>query len=85
VGGVRSANEDATGGNVDFEINEEGMQQLAQELEAQLPPISVPLEGSEADAVQSVKEQLIAMGAEPNDDAEIAQIVREARESHGNS
>jgi hypothetical protein len=70
---------------VDFEISEEGMQQLAQELEAQLPPISVALEGSEADAIQNVKQQLIAMGVEPSDDSEIAQIVREARESHGNS
>lgn len=66
----------------DFEINEEGMQQLERQLQERLSPgIQVPLAGSEADAIESVKEQLRGMGAEPND-AEVAKIVRNAREAH---
>ncbi|CAN5875500.1 hypothetical protein BH09ACT7_BH09ACT7_29020 [soil metagenome] len=65
-----------------FEINEEGMRQLEREPQEKFSAgIQVPLGGSEADAIESVKEQLRGMGAEPND-AEVAKIVREARETH---
>jgi hypothetical protein len=64
-----------------FEINEAGMQQLERELQERFSAgLQVPLEGSEADAIESVKDQLRSMGAEPND-AEVEKIVRDVREA----
>jgi len=64
----------------EFEINEAGMQQLERELQERFSAgIQVPLEGSEVDAIQSVKDQLTSMGATRND-AEVERIVRDARQ-----
>jgi hypothetical protein len=62
-----------------FEFNEEGMEELRRELEQKLSlDVRIPLDGSEDEAIQSVKEQLRAKGATP-DDSEIQQAVRNAR------
>lgn len=63
----------------DFKINPEGMEKLQRDLEKQFSDgIHIPLEGSEEDAVQSVKDQLTKMGATP-DDTNIRKVVRDAR------
>jgi hypothetical protein len=65
----------------EFKINEAGMAQLERQLQEQFSAgIQVPLEGSDADAIASVKDQLKNMGAEPND-AEVEKIVRDVREA----
>lgn len=64
---------------MEFEINPAGMEQLERQLQEQFSAgIQVPLGGSEEEAVQSVREQLISMGATP-DDAAVRQIVRDKR------
>jgi hypothetical protein len=64
---------------MDFKINQAGMDQLQRELEEQFSAgVQVPLTGSEEDAIQSVKNQLIGMGTVPNDEA-VDQLVRNAR------
>jgi|KBSSwiStaDraftv2_1062776.scaffolds.fasta_scaffold2419799_1 hypothetical protein len=64
----------------DFEINEAGMKNLEQDLAEKFSAgIQIPAEGSEADAIDNVKDQLKNMGATPND-AEVEKIVREARQ-----
>jgi hypothetical protein len=64
---------------MEFKINQAGMDHLQRQLEEQFSAgIQIPLEGSEQDAIQSVKDQIIGMGAVPNDDA-VAEIVRNAR------
>lgn len=65
----------------DFEINEAGIEKLTHDLEQRFSAgIQIPLEGSEADAIRSVKEQLEKMGLTPDDSA-VEKLVREARES----
>jgi hypothetical protein len=52
------------------------MEQLQRDLEQRFPAgVQVPLDGTEEDAVASVRSQIIAMGAEPDDEA-IAEIIR---------
>jgi hypothetical protein len=64
---------------VDFKINKAGMDKLERDLQEQFSSgIHIPQGGSEADAIQSVKDQLIGMGAIP-DDASVLQMVRDAR------
>jgi hypothetical protein len=64
-----------------FEINTAGMQKLARDLEKKFSAgIRIPLDGSEADAIRSVKDQLKEMGLAPND-AEVEKYVRDARQS----
>ncbi|OBF42575.1 hypothetical protein A5719_03350 [Mycolicibacterium peregrinum] len=61
-------------------INQAGMRQLQRDLEKRMSAgIRVPLDGSEADAIRSVKDQIKKMGATP-DDAEVRKMVREARQ-----
>ena len=63
----------------DFKINRAGMDKLQRDLEKQFSGgIQIPLEGSEEDAVRSVKDQLKKMGATPND-SEVEKMVRDAR------
>lgn len=65
-----------------LEWNEDGLSELQRQLEEQFSGgLDVPLGGSEEDAIRSVKEQLDAMGVTPND-AEIAKIVHDVRESN---
>lgn len=66
-------------------VLQERMEKLKREIERQLEErfadgLRVPLDVSEAEAVQSVKDQLMRMGVTPNDDSEIQRIVRQARE-----
>jgi hypothetical protein len=62
-----------------FEFNEDGMKDLERQLAGQVSAgLTIPLGGTEEDAIASVKEQLVNMGATPND-AEVEGIVREAR------
>lgn len=64
---------------MDFKINQAGMNQLQRQLEEQFfAGIQVPLGGIAEEAVQSLKDQLVGMGATPNDEA-VEQIVRDAR------
>ncbi len=67
----------ASGG---FKINQAGMDNLKAKLEKRQfsSGIQVPLDGTEADAIQSVNDQLKKMGATPNE-AEVRKIVREVR------
>ncbi|MFN6544743.1 hypothetical protein [Mycolicibacterium nivoides] len=61
-------------------INRADMRQLQRDLEKSLSSgVRVPLDGSEADAIRSVKDQLKKMGATP-DDGEVRKIVRKARQ-----
>jgi hypothetical protein len=63
----------------DFEINEEGMREFERQLEKQFSAgIQIPLDGSEDEAIRSVKDQLKKMGLTPND-AEVEKMVRGAR------
>ena len=73
---------------VEFEFNEESRAELQRQLGEDkfsagihVPPagIHVPRHCSEEHAIESVKDQLTHVGAEPNDDA-VKQIVREARQ-----
>jgi hypothetical protein len=62
-----------------FNINQAGMDKLERELQEQVSGgIQIPKDGSEAEAVQSVKDQLMGLGAAPND-AAVLQMVRDAR------
>ena len=62
-----------------FNINQAGMDKLERELQEQVSGgIHIPKDGSEAEAVQSVKDQLMGLGAAPND-AAVLQMVRDAR------
>jgi hypothetical protein len=62
-----------------FEINQAGMDKLERELREKFSAgIQIPKDGSEADAVQSVKDQLMGLGAAPNE-AAVLQMVRDAR------
>jgi uncharacterized protein YpuA (DUF1002 family) len=62
-----------------FKENKAGMDKLRQELEQQFSAgVQIPLEGTEEDAIRSVKDQLKNMGVTPND-AEVERIVRNAR------
>lgn len=64
----------------EFKINTEALKQFEQDLQKQFDGkgISIPLEGSEEDAIRNVRKQLVDMGLTPND-AEIAGYVRDAR------
>ena len=62
-----------------FKINQAGMDKLERELQEKFSGgIQIPKDGSEADAVQSVKDQLMGLGAAPNE-AAVLQMVRDAR------
>jgi hypothetical protein len=64
----------------DFRINKAGMKKLERDLEKQFSGgIQIPLDGSEAEAIRSVKDQLNNMGVTPND-SEVQKMVRDARE-----
>lgn len=64
---------------MEFEINQAGLNKLQHDLERQFAAgVQVPLGGSEAEAVESVKDQLRKMGAAPNE-AEVQRIVRDVR------
>jgi hypothetical protein len=64
---------------MDFKVNKDGMNELQRQLEEQFSAgVQVPLGGSEEDAIQSVKDQIVGMGAAPND-AEVERLVRNAR------
>jgi hypothetical protein len=66
-------------GVADFKINKAGMDKLQRDLEKQFSGgIEIPLDGSEEDAIRSVKDQLKEMGATPND-SEVEKLVRDAR------
>jgi hypothetical protein len=61
-------------------VLQDRMETLQRELEKRFSEgIQIPLDGSEAEAIQSVKDQLRSMGVTPNDDSEIQKIVRDAR------
>ncbi|KDO99012.1 hypothetical protein H7I87_26235 [Mycobacterium timonense] len=64
----------------EFKIDTEALKQFEQDLQKRFDGkrISIPLEGSEEDAVRDVRKQLVDMGLTPND-AEIAGYVRDAR------
>lgn len=65
-----------------LEWNDGGFEEFERQLNEQFSDgVKVPLDGSEVDAIRSVKEQLEAMGAEPND-LEVGKMVREVRESN---
>jgi hypothetical protein len=65
----------------DFKINKAGTKKLEQDLEKQFSDgIQIPVGGSEAEAVRSVKDQLKKMGATPND-SEVRKMVRDTRKS----
>ena len=61
-----------------FTINKAGMKKLEQDLQKEVPGVQVPLDGSEDDAIRSIKDQLKKICATPND-AEIEKMVRNAR------
>ena len=63
--------------DVKFEMNKKAMRKLEKGLEGGW---QVPLDGTEAAAVASVKKQMKAAGLEPND-AGVRKLVREARKS----
>jgi hypothetical protein len=63
---------------VEFKFNEAGMKNLVRELKDQLGDIQIPLDGSEANAVRTVKDQLRARGVAADDQA-VEQLVRNAR------
>ncbi|WP_205877584.1 hypothetical protein [Mycobacterium camsae] len=64
-----------------FRINTAGMKKLERDLQKKFSGgVRVPLEGSESDAVQSVKRQLEDMGAVPNE-SEVKKMVRKSREN----
>jgi chromosomal replication initiation ATPase DnaA len=63
-----------------FEINKAGMDKLEQDLKKRFAAgIEVALDGSEDEAILSVKEQLKDMGVTPND-TEVERLVREVRQ-----
>jgi hypothetical protein len=63
-------------------VLQDRMANLKRELEERFADgLQVPLNVSEAEAIQSVKDQLMSMGVTPNDDSEIQKIVRQAREA----
>jgi hypothetical protein len=64
---------------VDIEWNEDGLQEMAANIERALDDIMVPSEGSEEDAIADVKRQLIEKGVQPNDEG-VAEIVRKVRQ-----
>ncbi|ORV91183.1 hypothetical protein AWC11_11290 [Mycobacterium interjectum] len=62
-----------------FEFNFDGMKQAVRDLQNRAEAgVSVPLGGSEDDAIRSVQDQLVEMGLTP-DDAEVERYVRDAR------
>jgi hypothetical protein len=61
-----------------FKINPAGIKKLERDIQKKIPGVQVPLDGSEDDAIRSVKDQLKKMGATPND-SNVRKIVREAR------
>jgi hypothetical protein len=67
-------------------VLQDRMEKLKREIERQLEErfadgLQVPLGVPEAEAIQSVKDQLIRMGVTPtDDDSEIQRIVRQARD-----
>jgi hypothetical protein len=62
-----------------FKINLTGMEELERELRAKFSGgIQIPKDGSEADAVQTVRDQLMGLGAAPNE-AAVLRMVRDAR------
>ena len=62
-----------------FKINKAGMDNLERDLQEKFASgVQVPRGGSEADAIASVKDQLIRRGATPND-AEVEKMVRDVR------
>ncbi|WP_319449935.1 MULTISPECIES: hypothetical protein [unclassified Mycobacterium] len=64
---------------MDFKVNKDGMSELQRQLEEQFSAgVQVSLGGSEEDAIQSIKDQIVGMGAIPND-AEVKQLVRNVR------
>jgi hypothetical protein len=64
---------------VEINFNKDGMDQLQRDLEEQFSAgVKIPLDGSEEDAIQSVKDQLTNMGTVPTDDA-VEELVRNAR------
>ncbi|SDE28398.1 hypothetical protein SAMN04488581_3767 [Mycolicibacterium neoaurum] len=63
-----------------FEINKTALKKIEKDVNKRLPGVQVPLEGTEADAIRSVKDQLKKMGATPNDSA-VRKLVHEARGS----
>jgi hypothetical protein len=63
----------------DFKINKAGMDKLQRDLEEQFSAgIQIPADGSEDDAIRSVKDQLEQMGVTPND-SEVRKMVRDVR------
>jgi hypothetical protein len=63
-----------------FELNMDGMNEFVRNLEKQFSgkKIRVPLDGSDDEAMRSVKDQIKKLGLTPND-AEIEKYVRDAR------
>lgn len=62
-----------------IEWNEEGFRQMQANIERVLDDVTVPIEGTEEEAIADVTSQLIAKGIEPNYEG-VAEYVRQARQ-----
>ncbi len=64
-----------------IKINTAGMKKLVRDVEKRVSKgIQIPLDGSEDEAIRSVKDQLKKMGLTPND-SEVRRLVRDRRNS----
>lgn len=63
----------------EVKINKAAARQLEREIAEKLPPLRIPTQGSEAEAVADVKKQLKDAGVKPNDSM-VRKAVRKARE-----
>ena len=65
---------------VNFEFNEKGKRELERDFREKLSAgIQIPTDCPEAEAIQSVKDQLVQMGVTPND-SEVEKLVRQGRQ-----
>jgi hypothetical protein len=64
---------------VKIEWNEDGLREMQANIQRVLDDVTVPIEGTEEEAIADVKSQLIAKGIEPNDEG-VAEYVRQARQ-----
>jgi hypothetical protein len=63
----------------DFDIDKAGMEKLERYLQEEFcAGVQIPLDGSESEAIRSVRDQLTTLGVTPND-SEVEKIVRNAR------
>lgn len=62
-----------------IEWNEDGLREMESKIQRMLDDITVPIEGTDEEAIADVKSQLIGKGIEPNEVA-VAEYVRQVRQ-----